>query len=152
MASRPRTPNVFLIALAAIVGMLSFGGTASACSAESSPKARSCCATRPSSGCGCCVATPAEDRRESDSLAASPGRVPQAAPAPACECRADEPTPTPGRPAQRASVERTEAGMGEALLSLVPADRTGPSLARGLIPNESPPDSPLFLRHSRLLI
>lgn len=152
MAIRRSSPNVSLIALAAIVGMLSVGGTASACSGKQTSSPRSCCSTRPSSDCGCCVATPADAMPEPDSLAASPGRILEAAPAPPCECRADEPTPTPGRPAQRAAVERIEAGAGEVLPSLVAAARPVPSLARRLIANESPPDSPLFLRHSRLLI
>jgi hypothetical protein len=41
---------------------------------------------------------------------------------------------------------------GETLAAFTPTARPSPSLAHLLLPNESPPKSPLYLRTSRLLI
>lgn len=156
MTTRRPNSNIFLIAFAAIVGMLSFGDVASACTTKPVSAPKACCAERPPSECGCC--TPGETLPSSgvssraDAIVGSPARVLSQAPTPSCECRASEPAAPSERPAQRTSTERSEAKGFETFATIATVVRPSPLLGRLLLANESPPKSPLYLRTSRLLI
>lgn len=152
---RPNT-NIFLVAFAAIVGMLSFADVASACSTKPVPAPRACCAVRPPGECGCCgesqsLPAPPQASRL-NAIASSPAGDFRQAPRSSCECRASEPAAPTERPAQRTGTDRTDVERGETLAALSLAVRPAPAPAHRLLPNESPPKSPLYLRTSRLLI
>lgn len=154
-ARRPST-NIFMVAFAAIVGMLSFADVASACSTKPVPAPRACCAVRPPGECGCCgesrtlPSSPQASRL--DAIVSSSAGIALQAPTPSCECRASEPAAPTERPAQRTGTDRTDVERGETLAALSLVVRPAPAPAHRLLPNESPPKSPLYLRTSRLLI
>jgi hypothetical protein len=144
------------VALLAIVGMVSVADVASACTTKPASAPRACCTNRPPSECGCC--TPGETLPTSgvashvDAIVSSPARVLFQAPSPSCECRASAPAAPTERPAQRTSSERSEVKTFDSLAAVIAVLKASPSLGRLLLPNESPPRSPLYLRTSRLLI
>jgi hypothetical protein len=140
--------------LAAIVGILSVAGEASACSTMNRGKAtRSCCAGLSRSAC-CCEAETAETRPESpDSQAvgmtADGGRL--LAPGSPCECRVGDPTesaPQPKSASSRHRIDRDGVRSVELNVDIRPAIARAPV---GLA-TETPPRTPLYLRTSRLLI
>jgi hypothetical protein len=156
MTTRRPSSNILFIAFAAIVGMLSFADVTSACSTKPVSAPKACCASRPSSDCGCC----GDSLKHSTSLGSSRAGaiLPTAsehlsrASAPSCECRASEPAAPGERPAQRASSDRFEAATGETLPAFSLEVRPSPAFGHMLQPNQSPPKSPIYLSTSRLLI
>ncbi|AMV38108.1 hypothetical protein [Planctomyces sp. SH-PL62] len=153
MPTTRRQLRPFLVALLAIAGMVS----ASACTTKPASASRTCCASRPSSECDCCA--PGEMRPSSgvasraDAAIVTPAaRAIDQAPSASCECRASEPAAPSERPAQRTSPNHSEIQDLGLSVAVAPALKSSPSLARLLLPNESPPGSPLYLRTSRLLI
>jgi hypothetical protein len=144
------------VAVAAIMGMLSVAGDASASTADVAPRGdiRSCCAEGRCTVC-CCKPAEAPPRpRPADRSAALPSKGGDiAAPARPCECRSSEPaTPAP-KPESRSSEGRGDQARGE---PVDPALDAGPppaaTFARLILPTSSPPKSPLYLRIARLLI
>jgi hypothetical protein len=150
-------PRPLGIALAAVLGMLSVAGGASACEAKRATKALpSCCVGGPSGTCGGCCG-PAE--AEAPAVPTAVGRsvepaaieIGHAVPSRSCECRSDEPAPlaprleprpSPGRPDHdRASVVAFSFEGCGAAGSIPPVARVS-----------GPPHTPLYLRMSRLLI
>ena len=155
MTTRRPSSNIFLIAFAAIVGMLSFGDIASACTTKPASAPKACCASRPTAECGCCPSGETQaasvHASRAEAIVPTASRVVAQASTPSCECRASEPAAPTKRPAQRTSSERSEVKGFESFVFLAPATR--PSLlAHFALQNESPPKSPLYLRTSRLLI
>lgn len=135
--------------LAAIVGMLSVAGEASACSIKAASKAaRSCCTSAPASAC--CCETPGPG---SSHLSRAPSLIGNslAVPNPTCECRPGTPGDPAPKPASPSSERRTDQGRVESvdLTHEVPPSLT---FARIVLPANSPPKTPLYLRTSRLLI
>jgi hypothetical protein len=154
----PRPPiRALWVALLAIVGTVSVADVASACTTEVvAPAPRACCAERPPSECGCCTlgeALPSSGASShADAIVSSPANPLLRASMPSCECRAGEPAAPAERPAQRTSSERSEVQGIQPFAALDPAPRRPSSHTPLLLPNESPPKSPLYLRTSRLLI
>ena len=136
------------LVLAAIVGMLSAAGEASACSALRAGKPISgCCARRAQSAC-CCQAKTVKSRPESSRHTL--GGIGSSAEEAACVCR-------PGAPADPAPKPRSPSDERR-----TPQDRTGSveptnelylaiAFVRLVPPTESPPGAPLYLRTSHLL-
>jgi hypothetical protein len=155
----PKTRHHFrplLVALLAIVGMVSVADVASACTTKPASAPKACCASRPTTECGCCTSgeTHASSAHTSrvGAIVSSPARVLYQAPSPSCECRASAPAAPSELPAQRTSTERSEVNSLEVFFTVTPVLKSRPSLGRLLLPNESPPRTPLYLRTSRLLI
>lgn len=71
---------------------------------------------------------------------------------PTCECRANEPVAPSERPVGQSSSDRKDVEGGEAIAAFFTTVTPSPAFGRILLPNESPPKSPLYLRTSRLLI
>jgi hypothetical protein len=153
--SRPRIRPLW-VALLAVVGTVSVADVASACTREVvAPAPRACCAERPPSECGCCSPgeAPSSGAPSHADAIVSPTADPLLrASMPSCECRANEPAAPAERPAQRTSTERPEVEGVQPFAALDPAPRRPSSHAPLLLPNESPPKTPLYLRTSRLLI
>jgi hypothetical protein len=136
------------IVLAAIVGTLSVVGEVSACSTKA---ASNCCPGPAKSAC-CCEPATGQPRSES----AERGTVHSAsavrfAPEPGCECRSGEPTGPASKSESPPSQHRTDQGSPR-ILELVPDVRPPIAITRLVLPTESPPRTPLYLRTSRLII
>jgi hypothetical protein len=141
------------IVLAAIVGMFSVAGEASACSTKQASTAPSaCCVGRVQSAC-CCEAKKTELPLESTGrfLARSTNDAGHFTPAPSCGCRSgssNEPAPKPESPTSR---HRTDQDRLESCEPIILANRAI-TITRFILPSVSPPATPLYLRTSRLLI
>jgi len=130
-------------ALAAIVGMVSLVGEASACPVKA---ARPCCVTR--KAC-CCKATNAEVSEAApdtsqvrDDLAAAPA---------SCECRSNDSPEPARRPESRTSGRRADRDRGEPVVLV--AEVTRRLVIAAVEPSrDRPPDRPVYLVTSRLLI
>jgi hypothetical protein len=142
------------IALAAIVGILSVVGDASASAASAAARnvASSCCVKRVCTGCCCSpesgsTAPLATER----SVAVRPSEGGLSTPSRPCECRSSEPGSPASRDESRFSEDRADQASGESvsLNGHVPAAVT---FTRHNLPTASPPKSPLYLRTARLLI
>jgi hypothetical protein len=141
-----------LVALWAIIGMLSVTGEASACSmTAASAASRACCTASAGSAC-CCESTTVESQPEpvarTTVLPAAGGLF---APKTPCECREGEPTEPASKPGQPSPERRTDQdrnGSVELTFEVRPAI----VFVRLISPTESPPGAPLYLRTSRLLI
>ncbi len=144
-----------MFALAAIAGMLTMAPEASASTSSGklvSPK--SCCAVPTPSACCCC---PAEAVKATSPKVAAVETVAVGnlvtAPASSCDCRSDEPT-APASKHESSSIEteqrpvRSSADLSEMSFDVRPAS----TFARFILPNGSPPRSPLYLLTSHLLI
>jgi hypothetical protein len=141
-----------LVALWAIVGMLSVTGEVSACSTKAASRAgRACCAASAGSAC-CCESTTVESQPES---VAGTTVLPDAsglfAPKTPCQCRRGEPTEPASKPGQPSSQRRTDQGRNGSV-GLTFEVRPAVVFVRLIPPTESPPGEPLYLRTSRLLI
>jgi hypothetical protein len=141
------------IALAAIVGMLSMVGEASArMPGGLSDSAKSCCIVPMPSDCCCCPA-------KANSLAASAGRSTEiangetrlAAPAGSCECRSNEPAAPASKPESRSPDRRTER-VSEGAVDTSFFVRPPVTSSRFIPPTDGPPNSPLHLITIRLQI
>jgi len=138
------------LALAAIVGMLSVAGEASACSVQrASTAASACCA---GTAC-CCEPTKVEPHPESaDRTTSLPlGGDGLSLPASPCHCRPSEPTEPASKsesPSPERRTDQDRARSGELIFGFRPAI----VFVRPVLPTESPPRAPLYLRISRLLI
>ena len=145
-----------LVALAAVMGMLSWVSDVSASPATSVRRdgVRSCCLKRACNACCCAPSRGATAERVSSgrpSLLSFAGVGMSNAPAFPCECRTNDPaTPAP-KPGTRSDERRPNQGCGEPVdraLGSEPAlrvDRLAPAAA-------SRPEFPLYLRNARLLI
>jgi hypothetical protein len=144
------------IVVAAMLGMLSADREAAGCSANSpgGGKARaSCCAGNSRSAC-CCGAEKAEPRprpieRTAVGVPIGGGRL--LAPDSPCECRAGDPTEPASKPGLPSSRHRTDQD-GARYVERIPDVRPAIAIARFVLPTESPPGAPLYLRMSHLLI
>jgi hypothetical protein len=139
--------------LAAIVGMLSVAGEASACSTKRASTAPSACCVGGGQSACCCEAKKTELPLESSgrTLARSTNEASHFTPAPSCECRSgnsNEPAPKPESPAPR---HRTDQDRVESPEPIVDVNRAV-AIARFILPSASPPATPLYLRTSRLRI
>lgn len=149
---RPST-HVILVAFATIVGMLSLADIGSACTTKAAAMPAACCVDRPKAACGCCTSgqlpTPVAD---ADAIVSAPARVPFQASTPACECRESQPAAPSERQAPRTTSERNDVqGVGSFAVYVPPAHNS-PSPGHVRLPNESPPESPIYLRTSRLRV
>jgi hypothetical protein len=146
-------PRLPWFALAAIVGMLSMVGEASARTMKGTADApKSCCVMPPPSDCCCCPAKAKPLVPAIEQPAASPtGEARLSVPAVPCECRSDEPADPASKPESRnleQRPERTGEKAADSPFVTVPSTR----LALFVPPTGSPPKSPLYLRTTRLLI
>jgi hypothetical protein len=141
------------IALAAIVGMFSVAGDASASGTSGGPRndARACCLKRV---CTVCCCTPASASSGALTTGLMVALTPQgsglSAPARPCECRSSEPGSPGLRHESRSSEDRADQALGKSALLNVYAPTAVTSWLK--LPNASPPKSPLYLRTARLLI
>ncbi len=156
MKTRRHHPNLLWTALVALMGLLSVGNYASACSEVKAPKA--CCASNHARNCGCCgssAPTAAAVRPEGvewTSLSAAP-TVNVSLPGSTCECRANDPAAPAPKPESRSSDEsRTDQGHDEVISYLAYAPRPFRAACRLVSANVSPPKSPLYLRTLHLLV
>jgi hypothetical protein len=96
-------PRLPWFALAAIVGMLSMVGEASARPVKGATEApKSCCVVPPPSDCCCCPAKPKPLMPAVERSAMLPtGEARLSAPAIPCECRTDEPADPYSKPESR---------------------------------------------------
>jgi hypothetical protein len=148
-----RDLRAFGIALAAVAGVLSVSGTASACSAGAAGKATSsCCTARPDTACGCCgeavdVPSPAVGTRV-DSHHEAGSRV---IPAGRCVCRPERP-PVPAGAPQSRPAERPSERLFDGAITVDAAPASAARLRSSpLSPSGSTPDAPVYLRTARLL-
>jgi hypothetical protein len=139
-----------LVALAAIVGMLSAVGEVSACTATRRA-AGACCDGRDRSAC-CCEAGKAgpQPRSADGARTHSPSGGGLRAPDASCQCRSGGPTDPAPKPRSPSSERRTDP---DRIRSVGPVTHVRPTtaLVRLIPPTESPPGNPLYLRTSRLL-
>ena len=142
-----------LIALAAIVGMLSMVGEASARNpGGSSNTPKSCCVVTTPADCCCCPAKP-------DSLPFSAGRstgvatgeTRVATPDRSCECRSNEPAAPASKPESRSQEQRSER-VSEGAFDTSFFVRPSVTSSRYIPPTGGPPNSPLPLLTIRLQI
>jgi hypothetical protein len=139
------------IVLAAIVGMFSAVGEASASAPQADAPGRACCVGRMCAGC-CCptvrkVSVPATSGRLAIVSSALPRLAP---PAPLCECRPSSPDAPASRHEPRPPETREDQAFGPAIGPTVVSD-PATELARI---DASPPSSariPVYLLTSRLL-
>lgn len=160
MASLLRHARLGWIALAAIVGVLSSAGGASAgAMGGGSGHGGDCCAARPMDDCGCCTAPapsraarggePAavvEDRALTRSATLRHGTRP-------CVCRAEDPA-APASKGERPTSERRQSSERTFVCEVLQVvdEQPSPFATRRLLPGSSPPRAPLYLRTLRLLI
>jgi hypothetical protein len=141
------------IALAAILGMSSVVGNASASTTAGVPKNGSlaCCLKRVCTVC-CCTPAPASDPSKTERSMALPssesGLYSSARP---CECRSGGPGSPASRHESRSSEDRHDETQGEPVDLSVHVPTAVP-FARLMVPTANPPKSPLYLRTARLLI
>jgi hypothetical protein len=142
------------VVLAAIVGMLSAAGGASASTSypESRGPGRSCCVRRVCAKCCCPPASDVSGRPlVGRSATVAPGGSRLSTPAPLCECR-------PGRPKLPASStdprfsEHRQEQVADHAVELIVESLPAISPVRIVLSSALPPKSPLYLRNSRLLI
>ena len=141
-----------LVALWAIVGMLSVTGEVSACSTKAASRAsRACCTGSASSACCCKPATVESQPESAARTTVPPAAGALLAPKTPCECREGEPTEPASKPGSPSSERRTDQDRNG---SVEPTFEVRPSVVfvRLIPPTESPPGTPLYLRTSRLLI
>jgi hypothetical protein len=142
------------IALAAIVGMLSVVGDASASTTSGAPQngARACCLKRVCTVCCCTPASASSGLSTTARSVALPSREGSfSSPARPCECRSGEPASPASRHESRPSDDRADQMHGESV-ELNVRGPTAVTFARLILPTASPPKSPLYLRTARLLI
>jgi hypothetical protein len=146
-------PRLPWFALAAIVGMLSMVGEASARTVKGATQApKSCCVVPPPSECCCCPAKakPLIPAIELSAMFPTDGAR-LSAPAVPCECRSDEPADPASKPESRTDEQRSDRA-GEELAGSTFAAPPSATFAHFVPPTGSPPKSPLYLRTTRLLI
>ena len=152
-SARPRHRSPWIALAALLVALFATGG-AGACTTMTQGHG-ACAAT-----CGCCEA-PASGGSAPEAIEAVAAHriAPPLAevvcgnsPTDGCACRSGQPdTPEP-RPGQRTAGEKTNTGRALAVGEPV-HDAASRSFSRPIWPTDSPPQkSPLYLRHSRLLI
>lgn len=141
------------VALAAIAGILSLAGDASACRvSDAAPAGRSCCVGRSPADCCCKGPVAAPERTATAPAPIGASRPSLGIPSPGCECRPGEPTAPTDRPAQRVHDDRPDAGRAYDLApGFVPVPGLPPA-SRPIEPTASPPKAPIYLRTARLLI
>jgi hypothetical protein len=140
------------LAFAAIMGMLSVVGEASACSAKGPGKAMGACCAGPDQSACCCDQVeprPALTDRTAVGMPGGTGRL--LAPDSPCECRPGEPTESAPKPESSSSENRTDRESTRSLEQVFPVQPTI-AVDRLVQPTQSPPGTPLYLRTSRLLI
>ncbi len=157
MAKLPLQHRLLWIALAAVVGMVSLPGAASACLTKQANAPRSCCASRPASACGCCTTEASPPASVDAPLAESASSLVTAtvheARSGSCECRANDPaSPSGPRPAERRAEKRSEFDRYDSFSNHSAPLQVRVPLARLLMSNAVSPKSPLYLRISHLLI
>jgi hypothetical protein len=154
--------RVIWAALLAVMGTLCVPGEGSA----STGKARAaemfrqgcCCVTKPASGC-CCetetplsLNTPAAAPRDGLPAPATALEPRDSSRAGSCRCGYSDPV-TPGSKSSINSTEgETDSVATLPLGAFVMPERPAPAFGRYVSSRGSPPRSPLYLRHSRLLI
>jgi hypothetical protein len=149
MTSLRPHPRFPWIALAAFVGLLSVVGEASACSDKPASKAtRSCGSACPATAC--CCESPSPESTDL-STAPRPVGVNLSVPYAPCECRPGGPTDPASKPESTSSERRSDHDRVESVDVTIEAHPAIAS-ARIVLPAESPPKTPLYLRTSRLLI
>ncbi len=141
------------IALAAIVGMLSMVGEASARATSGASEARKACCVAPTPADCCCCPAKADPRPASagpqDPSIASGVRL--AASDRPCGCRADTPAAPASKP-ESSSRERRPERADEASVATAFVPYAPGSFARSVPPTGSPPSFPLSFLISRLRI
>lgn len=153
MVSICRYIRAFGIALLAIAGSLSAPGLAPAEMTRDGAKAgRDCCASRPMTDCGCCVApepasAPIGPMRLAPAHATSLERSPRP-----CECRASVPN-APASKSERPASERragSERGGLPGLLVVLNPPAAPPAAPR-VLPGSSSAEAPLYRLTARFL-
>ncbi len=142
------------IALAAIAGMFSAAGAASASTtgADAQGPGRACCVGRVCAKCCCPPASAAADpARVERSATFAPVGSRLATPAPLCECRPAGPE-APGSKSEPRPAETRDDQIRSQATELTIETRPAVSTVRLVLSPADPPKSPLYLRTSRLLI
>jgi hypothetical protein len=140
------------VAIAAVAGMLSAAGEASASTASGTARndSRGCCAKRACTGCCCEPATAQERTETTQTVVLSSRRGSLAIPARSCECRRGEPAAPASRQESQTSESRADLGQGEPVdLTTQAAPLTGEN--PGILRAEAA-TSPLYLSTARLRI
>jgi hypothetical protein len=140
-----------LVALWAIVGMLSVTGEVSACSTKAASRAsRACCTGSASSACCCKPATVESQPEPVARTTALPPTGRHFAPNTPCECEGEptEPASKPGSPSPERRTDKDRSGPVELTFEVRPVV----VFVRLIPPTESPSRTPVYLRTSRLLI
>ena len=154
MTRRTNDFRFALIALAAVVAILSFGGDATAQTATSSARkaVRSCCSSRVCPAGCCSPRSTAADSSVGDRLPLPATRSARmTGPPSSCECQSDEPAAPASRPESEPVGGRPAEELNE--VASLPIPPTYPGLVARLIERDPwPPGSPLYLATSRLLI
>jgi len=142
------------IALAAVVGLLSVVGDASASTGSGARRsgALACCLKRVCTVC-CCIPASASLLPETTerSVAVSPRGGALATSARPCDCRSGEPAAPASRQESRSSEDRADQDQSVSV-SLTIHSPTSVTFGRLILPTASAPKSPLYLSTARLLI
>jgi hypothetical protein len=132
--------------------MLPAVGEASACSpTRASQAARACCTGRVASTCCCEPAKSESQSGSSDRTTVTPNADGRLASQPLCECRPGGPTEPASKPVSPSPERRTgqdRTGSDDRAFNVRPVVATD----RLILPTESAPTVPLYIRTSRLLI
>ena len=154
--------RVFWTVLMAVMGTLcvpggTYAATGQARAAEMFRKG-CCCVTKPASGCCCETKKPL--RLNAPAVGPTDG-LPAVTPAAqqvdrsragSCPCGFSDPA-SPGSKSEPTSVEsEPDAGATLPLEAFITPERPSPAFGRDVVSRGSPPWSPLYLRHSRLII
>jgi len=152
MTHRLNDLRLALIALGAVVGILSFGRDATAQSTASTARTavRTCCSRRICPA-GCCApgktASPSRTRDQAPSLlTAGLTRTPSS-----CDCDSDEPASPASRRESAPTGSRSFEHLSEVASHPIPGTSVG-LVNRLSEPDSWPPRSPLYLTTARLLI
>jgi len=136
--------------VAAMALMLSLSGNASACSA--SGMQGNCCTSSAGSACCCDVQAVEPQPGSSDRAEArisDEGTI--SSPVSPCVCRPGGPTEPASKPRSTSSHDRPDRDHVR-VIEIIPETRPAIAVVRSVVPTESPPGAPLYLRTSHLLI
>jgi hypothetical protein len=141
------------IVLAAILGLFSIVGEASASTPTATPRnsARACCIGRVCSACCCVPADAVSSPAAVKKSVVIPARPTLTSPVPLCECRPGGPT-SPASKTEPCSFEDHSSQASATPPEMTVEHRPAITLVWIIPSTGNPPKSPLYLRTSRLLI
>ena len=154
MATIRRRLKLLGIAFLAVIGIVSAGDSANACSRVGAPKPMACCELNPAPNCDCC------DKIEviggvapQWSLSVEPLRIELASPTNSCECRPDAPSTPASTPAPSSFGDpRSDQVFDEVDLDFGNVARLPARLIRTLLSDDFAAKTPLYLRTLHILV